>query len=87
MPFLDLKTIVVVGLALEGVCTLVMAGMWRQARHQYEGLGLWTLDFALQVAGLFLILLRGVVPDWASIFLANLAIAAGAWLGLRGGGV
>ena len=84
MPILDLKTIVVVGLALEGVCTLVMAGMWRQARRQYDGLGLWTLDFALQVAGLFLILLRGLVPDWASIFLANLAILAGAWLGLRG---
>ena len=84
MPFLDLKTIVVVGLALEGICTLVMAGMWRQARRQYEGLGLWALDFALQVLGLFLILLRGIVPDWASIFLANLAILAGAWLGLRG---
>ena len=84
MPHLDLKTIVVVGLALEGVCTLVMAGMWRQARRQYEGLGLWALDFALQVLGLFLILLRGIVPDWASIFLANLAIVAGAWLGLRG---
>ena len=84
MPFLDLKTVVVVGLALEGVCTLVMAGMWRQARRQYAGLGLWTLDFTLQVAGLFLILLRGIVPDWASIFLANLAILAGAWLGLRG---
>ena len=84
MPHLDLKTIVVVGLALEGVCTLVMAGMWRQARRQYEGLGLWALDFTLQVLGLFLILLRGIVPDWASIFLANLAIVAGAWLGLRG---
>ena len=84
MPQLDLKTVVVVGLALEGVCTLVMAGMWRQARRQYEGLGLWALDFALQVLGLFLILLRGIVPDWASIFLANLAILAGAWLGLRG---
>ena len=84
MPQLDLKTIVVVGLALEGVCTLVMAGMWRQARRQYEGLGLWALDFTLQVLGLFLILLRGIVPDWASIFLANLAIVAGAWLGLRG---
>ena len=84
MPILDLKTVVVVGLALEGVCTLVMAVMWRQARRQYDGLGLWALDFALQVAGLFLILLRGIAPDWASIFLANLAILAGAWLGLRG---
>ena len=84
MPQLDLKTIVVVGLALEGVCTLVMAGMWRQARRQYAGLGLWALDFTLQVLGLFLILLRGIVPDWASIFFANLAILAGAWLGLRG---
>ena len=84
MPALDLKTIVAVGLVLDLVCTGVMAALWRQARRQYPGLGLWTLDFAFQTTGLFLILLRGAIPAWASIGLSNLLILAGAWLGLRG---
>ena len=35
MPQLDLKTVVVVGLAIEVVCNLVMAALWRQGRRQY----------------------------------------------------
>ena len=84
MSFLDLKTVVLSGLALDIVCTLVLTALWRYNRKKFDGLGIWTLDFALQTTGLCLILLRGVLPDWLTIFFSNGLIIAGAWLGLLG---
>ena len=84
MPVLDLKTIVVAGLAIELVCNLVMVALWRQARRQYAGLGLWALNFAAQTTGLFLILLRDRLPTWISVSAANALLVGGAWLGLLG---
>ncbi|HRT05209.1 MAG TPA: PAS domain S-box protein [Kiritimatiellia bacterium] len=84
MPQLDLKTIVVAGLTVEVVCSLVMVALWRQGRRQYAGLGFWALNFAAQTAGLFLILLRGLLPAWLSITAANVLLLGGAWLGLLG---
>ena len=84
MPQLDLKTVVVVGLAIEVVCNLVMAALWRQGRRQYAGLGFWALNFAAQTTGLFLILLRGQLPIWLSVSAANVLLVGGAWLGLLG---
>lgn len=84
MNFLDMKTVVFTGLVIDIVCTLVMVAMWRQTRRQFDGLGLWALDFSLQTAGLLLIFLRGLVPYGISVFLANTLIVSGAWLGLRG---
>ena len=74
MPQLDLKTVVVVGLAIEVVCNLVMAALWRQGRRQYAGLGFWALNFAAQTTGLFLILLRGQLPIWLSVSAANVLL-------------
>ena len=84
MPQLDLKSVVVVGLAIEVVCNLVMAALWRQGRRQYAGLGFWALNFAAQTTGLFLILLRGELPIWLSVSAANVLLVGGAWLGLLG---
>ena len=84
MSFLDLKTVVLSGLALDIVCTLVLTALWRYNRTKFDGLGIWSLDFALQTAGLCLILLRGVLPDWLTIFVSNGLIVTGAWLGLLG---
>ena len=84
MPQLDLKTVVVVGLAIEVVCNLVMVALWRQGRRQYAGLGFWALNFAAQTMGLFLILLRGQLPTWLSVSAANVLLVGGAWLGLLG---
>jgi hypothetical protein len=84
MPQLDLKTVVFVGLAIEVVCNLVMAALWRQGRRQYAGLGFWALNFAAQTTGLFLILLRGRFPIWLSVSAANVLLVGGAWLGLLG---
>jgi PAS domain S-box-containing protein len=42
------------------------------------------LDFLFQTAGLLLITLRGSIPDWASIYAANLLVVTGSMIGLEG---
>lgn len=81
---LDLRSIVVSGVLLDVICTLVVVVLWRQNRHRFEGLFFWTADYLLQTAGLLLIVLRGAVPDWMSVILANACVIAGALLGLLG---
>ena len=84
MPHLDLRSIVLAGVAVEVVCILVLTTLWRQTRRQYPGLGIWALNVTLQTTGLFLILLRDVLPVWLSISAANVALFGGTWLGLVG---
>ena len=84
MSALDLRTVVLTGLGIGIVCTGVLATLWRQARNRYDGLGLWTLDFCLQTIGLAMIVARGSIPDWISIYLSNTLILAGVWIGLLG---
>lgn len=84
MRSLDLQTVVIGGVLVNTICTMVMAALWRQNRKQFDGLSLWALDFLLQTTGLFLILLRGSIPDWASVLLANTLIIYGSFLGLEG---
>ncbi len=84
MPSLDLRSIVFAGVAVEVVCILVLVALWRQTRRHYPGLGIWALNATLQAAGLFLILLRDVLPVWASVSAANVLLFGGTWLGLVG---
>ncbi len=84
MHSLDLQTVVIGGVLVNTICAMVMAALWRQNRKQFDGLSLWALDFLLQTTGLFLILLRGSIPDWASVLFANILIISGSFLGLEG---
>lgn len=84
MHSLDLQTVVIGGVLVNAICTMVMAALWRQNRTHFAGLSLWALDFLLQTTGLVLILLRGSIPDWASLLPANILIITGSFLGLEG---
>lgn len=84
MGTLDLRTVLLTGVLTEIICSVVMIALWLQGRRHFEGLALWMLDFLLQTVGLLLITLRGAIPDWASIYAANLLIVTGAMLGLEG---
>lgn len=84
MHSLDLQTVVIGGVLVNTICTMVMVALWRQNRKQFDGLSLWALDFLLQTTGLFLILLRGSIPDWASVLIANILIITGSYMGLEG---
>jgi PAS domain S-box-containing protein len=81
---LDMRSVVLSGVLIDVICTLVVAVLWRQNRSRFAGLGFWAADYALQTAGLLLIVLRGAIPDWASIVLANACVITGAFLGLLG---
>ncbi len=62
------------------ICLLVMAVLWRQNRARFAGLGFWLADFALHLAGLVLLSLRGAAPDWLAVTGGNVLIVAGALL-------
>ena len=71
---LDMRSVLVSGIMTDVICTLVVTLLWRQNRSRFEGLSFWVTDFALQTAGLLLIVLRGLIPDWISIIPSNLSL-------------
>jgi hypothetical protein len=72
---LDTRTLVVVSIMVALVPGMVGALVW-QTRRTYPGQ--WALGNLLAALALLLLSLRGKVPDWISIVLANaLAIGAG----------
>ncbi|MFA5205556.1 MAG: hypothetical protein WC708_14265, partial [Lentisphaeria bacterium] len=81
---LDIRTVALVGVMSEVVCALVVTLLWRYNRGRFDGLGLLAADFALQAAGLLLIVLRGAIPDWMSMVTANTLVVTGAILGYAG---
>ena len=73
---LDTQTLVVVAIVVMLVPALIGAMVW-QTMRTYPGR--WVLGNFLAVLALVLLALRGHVPDWLSIVVANaLAMAAGA---------
>jgi len=84
MILLDMRTIVFSNVVTDIVCMLVILLLWHQSRKRFAGTGFWVFDYAFQTAALFLIILRGNIPDWMSMVLANTLVIAGALLGYMG---
>ncbi|MEE9914170.1 MAG: PAS domain S-box protein [Deltaproteobacteria bacterium] len=84
MTFLDMRTIIFSYALTAVVCVLVITLLWLQNRKRFQGSTFWVVDFLCQTAALFLIILRGNIPDWASIVLANSLVLIGAFLGYIG---
>ena len=84
MAFLDIRTIVFSYALTNIVCVFVIILLWRQTRRRFAGTTFWVFDFLFQTLALFLIILRGNIPDWASIVLANTLVLVGALLGYMG---
>jgi PAS domain S-box-containing protein len=84
MGILDLRTIVLSHLATGLMCALVIGCLWGQYRKRYAGLSFWLADFVLQFAAALLLGLRGQIPDWMSMVLANTLTLTGAFLGYVG---
>ena len=79
-----MRTILFSGTAINIMCTLLIVALWRQNRKRFEGMELWALFFALQTLGVLLIMLRGAIPGWISIILANALLVAGIFMGFIG---
>ena len=84
MSFLDMRTVVFSSVIINIICTLLVVSLWQQSRIRFAGTFFWVLDFAFQTTGLILIILRGLIPDWASMVLSNTLIVTGALLGYIG---
>lgn len=76
---LDTRTLLLSYFATDLICLAVIILLWRQNRERVGGTHLWIIDYAFKLSGLILMILRGAVPDWASILLANALILA-SWL-------
>lgn len=84
MNFLDVRTVLFIKLITDCLCTSVIVFLWIQNRQRFEGMFFWALDFCFQPVALFLIVLRGSIPDWMSFVLANILVLSGALFGYMG---
>lgn len=78
---LDMRTIFFSYVLMDAVCLAVMIILWRQNRERFAGTLLWIANYAMQFVAILLIVLRGVIPDWASIALPNALVLTGAFFG------
>ena len=67
---LDNRTQTVVQVAVSSMLCVVMLVAWR-TQKTYPGFGRWTASKIPHALGWLLISLRGLIPDWASVFVAN----------------
>lgn len=84
MHFLEMQTIMLSYLVSNILVTIVMAGIWFQNRKRFKGTSHWLFDYILQTIGILLIMLRGKIPDFFSIVVANVLILTGLILFLIG---
>lgn len=74
---IDMRTTLLLYAVVNIVCAVVMAVVWYQNRKHFAGISFWLADLTLQAGGALLIVLRGTVPDFVSIVVANTMILAG----------
>ncbi len=84
MDLFDMRMIIFSFLLTYVVSTIVIFILWVQYHKRYRGTFHLVLNFTLQTVGLLLIVLRGRIPEWISIDLANTLIIAGIIIGYMG---
>ncbi len=80
MIILDMRTVILLNVIIYFICTMLIVQLWRQNSRRFAGIAFWVFNLALQTVALALIVLRGAIPDWISIVLANTLMFAGALL-------
>jgi PAS domain S-box-containing protein len=79
-----MRTIVLSYMVTNIVCVVFVALLWRQNRKRFAGTAFWVVDFIFQSVALFLIVMRGAIPDWISMVFSNTLVTVGAILGFMG---
>jgi len=80
----DIRSTILNYIVLSIVSVLVLIVLWQQNRKRYAGIGYWIASFSIQTCGMVLILLRTILPAWASVVLSNMMIMTSILLGLIG---
>jgi len=81
---LDMRTVLFSSVVTDIMCVLFVLVFWFQSRRRFKGIGFFVVNFAFQTLAFLLTFLRGSVPDWISIVVANGLIVAGLILGYMG---
>jgi PAS domain S-box-containing protein len=84
MITIDLRTVFFNYMLTNIVSLIVMIILWQQSRKRFEGTIYLLIDFVFQLLCLFLIFLRGHIPDFISIDVSNTLAVSGAVLGFIG---
>jgi PAS domain S-box-containing protein len=74
---LDIRTVLFMGSLSFLICTLLLWFLRLRVGRRIRGVGSWALGFLLEVSGILLVALRGILPDLVSILAANLFVQAG----------
>ena len=77
MTVMDIRTIFTGYVLSILLCVIVMTSLWWQNRKRSPEIALWLANCVLQFIALLLIIFRGILPDLATIVLANLLIIGG----------
>lgn len=81
---LDMRTLILLNLLGNVIGLVTLAILWLQFRGRYRGIGFWLTDYALQTLAIVLIVLRGAIPDFVSMTVANVCAQVGILLLLIG---
>lgn len=68
----------------DALSALLLLLLWSQNKSRFKGLDLWMVDFSFQTVAMGLLILRGFIPDFYSIVVANFLIASGTLAGVIG---
>ncbi len=84
MGSLDMRTILVCFMVINIMSTFVLLLLWKQTHNRYKGTFYWVITFLFQTLTMFLIALRGHIPDWISMVVSNSLAMIGIALGYIG---
>lgn len=74
---IDMRTIILSYAITNIVCASVMALLWMQNRKRFAGIGFWLGNYVAICTAVVLLALRGIVPDFLSIVIANALVVFG----------
>lgn len=84
MTLFDIRTLLLLNFALNLVNAITISILWRRFRGRFDGVAFWVAEMWLQVVAIGLILLRGMLPEFVTVVLANTLILSGFLLLLIG---
>lgn len=73
----DIKTLLLVNLIVNLLSSFTMGVIWYQYQSRFSGLKIILFSTILSSSGIFLILLRGIIPDYVAIVVANTLLITG----------
>jgi PAS domain S-box-containing protein len=74
---IDMRTIILSYIITNITCTSVMMLLWLQNRKHFDGIGFWLGQYIAIFTAVVLLALRGIIPDFLSIVIANTLVIFG----------